>query len=172
MEHLIIGRVIKEWGVNGELKVMPIDIALSDFKEIDTILLQRYVAATKTTETESFEIISKKYLNKTLVIALKGMDSVEKAKLYRHAHIVIETDELPQLEEDEYYQKDLIGLKVMTDSNDKIGQVIEILKTSASDIFVIKDGEKEVLVPVIKQFIDEINIKEGYIKIIPIEGLL
>jgi 16S rRNA processing protein RimM len=172
METAVIGRVVKEWGINGELKIMPIDVSISDFEQIETIMLQRSALNNVSGDVETFEIINKKYISNTIVVALKGLDSIDKARLYRQAQVLIDSEGLPELEQGQYLQHEIIGLSAITVSGQDIGIVCEILQTSASDIFVIRDGDKEVLVPSVKEFIDEINIEKGYIKIRPIEGLL
>ncbi|MBF0542210.1 MAG: 16S rRNA processing protein RimM [Nitrospirae bacterium] len=172
MESAVIGKVVKEWGINGELKIIPIDVTASYFDKIDSIMLQRSVSNETNPQIETFDILNRKYISNTVVTALKGIDSIDKARLYRQALVLIDSEDLPELEEGEYLIHQIIGLSAITISDELIGEVKEILQTSASDIFVIKNGDKEILVPSVKEFIDEINIEKGYIKIRPIEGLL
>lgn len=171
MDPILAGKVIKEWGLNGELKIMPINIAISEFEEIDSIMLSRDTVK-EFEQSETFEILNKKYLSNGIVVTLKGIDTIESARVYRHAHVLIDAKNIPKLGEGEYFKHEIIGLNAITISGENIGRVTEILQTSANDIFIIKDSDKEILIPAVKAFIDEINIEKGYVKIIPIEGLL
>ena len=74
-------------------------------------------------------------------------------------HIAIEASQLPDLGNNEYYQKDLIGLTAKTTQGRILGNVVEILETGANDVFVI-EGNGRHLIPYIDSAIIRIDLAE------------
>ena len=80
---------------------------------------------------------------------------------------------LADLDEGEYYIKDLIGLEVFdAKDNSPVGVLEDVIQNTAQDIYLIKtkDGS-EVLVPAVKEFIKDIDVAAGRIYINFIEGM-
>ncbi len=68
--------------------------------------------------------------------------------------------------------KDLIGCTVKTVSGDLIGKLMEILWLPTNDVYVIRNREEEVLIPVIPEIIKAILLDKKLIIITPMDGLL
>lgn len=67
---------------------------------------------------------------------------------------------------------DLLGATVMSISGDYVGELVDMLTLPANDIYVIENGEKEVLIPVIPEIVKGIDLKNGIVTLAPIDGLL
>ena len=77
------------------------------------------------------------------------------------------------LDEDEFFIADLIGLDVFTVAGEKVGTLKDVLQYSANDVYVVKgDNDKEYLIPSTLKFVPEINIEEKKMIIDPIKGML
>jgi len=109
--------------------------------------------------------------SKCNVITLAECDSRTKAEELRNSGIYIEKKELPELEEGEYYSYQLIGIKVKTTDGEYLGDIAEILSTGSNDVYVVRDGEKEILIPAIEDVIEEIDLEGKIIRVKLIEGL-
>ncbi len=72
----------------------------------------------------------------------------------------------------EIYPDDIIGMDVVTVDHVFIGELMDVLHTSAHDVYVIDCNGKEVLIPAVTEFVNEIDFDEDRIIISPIEGLL
>jgi 16S rRNA processing protein RimM len=53
-----------------------------------------------------------------------------------------------------------------------LGYLDEIIPTPAHDVYVVRQGEREVLLPAVEDVIVEINMEAEVIKVAPPEGLL
>jgi len=53
-----------------------------------------------------------------------------------------------------------------------LGHLREIIATPAHDVYVVRRGEKELLLPAVEEVVTEINLEEGWIKVLPPPGLL
>ena len=82
-------------------------------------------------------------------------------------------DQAVPLGKDEYYIADLIGLDVFTEDGEHLGELIDVLQTGANDVYVVKleDG-REVLLPVIRECIKEVNLEQGEVRVHLMKGLL
>jgi 16S rRNA processing protein RimM len=102
--------------------------------------------------------------NKNIIIKLESVNSSEEVTPYRNQIVYIQSDGLPDLPDGEYYHHQLIGLTVVTESDEVVGKVSEILETGANDVFIVKapDG-KEVLIPVVFDFVLAYLLEEGKI---------
>jgi 16S rRNA processing protein RimM len=165
---MIIGRIIKPWGVNGEIKAQLSDISEDAFAAIDEVALLNSTSALNIT----LNITSRKFRHDCVILKFDGIDSPEAAVHYNGASIEAGGIELPALEEGLYYKHDIIGLDVVATSGESLGKVSDVLSFPANDVYVMDYNGKECLIPAIADVIKEINIAGGYIKIEILEGLL
>lgn len=86
------------------------------------------------------------YEDRTAVEALKGVE----VGIPRHA--------FPETGVDEYYWADLIGLTVVNRQNEGLGTIEELLETGANDVLVVRDGDKERLIPYINAVIVSVDL--------------
>jgi 16S rRNA processing protein RimM len=61
---------------------------------------------------------------------------------------------------------------VIGESGREIGKVEDVLKMPANDVLVVRSGDREVLLPVVKAVIKEVDAESGRITIVEMEGLL
>jgi 16S rRNA processing protein RimM len=86
--------------------------------------------------------------------------------------VLIEKNRSKALPDGEFYWFQIVGLKVFTESGELLGEVKEILPTGSNDVYVVRDGQKEHLIPATESVIREINLKRKMIVIHPLEGLI
>ena len=121
-----IGRIVAPQGLKGDIRVYP----SSDFPERFTEPGKRWLLSPGQIEPRSIELLRGRYLpSKGLyVIELAGIENREQAEALRNSQLLIEQGDRPQLEVDEFYVPDLIGLTVINQLNRKvIGKVISII---------------------------------------------
>jgi 16S rRNA processing protein RimM len=79
---------------------------------------------------------------------------------------------MPELSEGEFYWSDLLGLKVVTDGGECLGVVADIIVTGSNDVYVVKNGKREYMIPALEDVVLDINLDEGIMTVSPPEGLL
>jgi len=84
----------------------------------------------------------------------------------------VRQDQLPETGDDEYYWKDLIGLSVVTCNGLWLGKITRIMETGANDVYLVKNGKQEYLIPAIADVIQRVDLTSGTMTITPLEGLL
>ncbi len=86
--------------------------------------------------------------------------------------LYMDRKELPRLEEDEYYWYELIGMEVCTDSGKSVGTLEKILETGSHDVYVVRKGEQESLIPAIRDVVRKVDVPGRRMIIHAVEGLL
>ncbi len=83
----------------------------------------------------------------------------------------VEEKDLPELEEGEYYSYQLIEMKVETIQGEYLGEIKEIIPTGSNDVYVVRDGTEEILIPAIKDVVKEIDLEKRLVKVELLDGL-
>ena len=91
------------------------------------------------------------------IARFEGVSDRNAAEKLRGTVLTVPRDELPELEETEYYHSDLIGLRVVTDAGEEVGTVQAVANYGATDVIEIEKsprpekGHKTFMVPMTKQ---------------------
>jgi 16S rRNA processing protein RimM len=106
-----------------------------------------------------------------LLLAFDGIDDRNEIESLRDELLSADVD-LSTLAPGEYHYQQLLGSKVLLTSGELIGEVDEIVKLPGQDLLSVTHLGKQVLIPMVKQFIVSIDIDSKTIVINPPEGLL
>lgn len=163
-EWVVVGEFVGPFGIHGEVKLRP----LTDFPERFERTATIYVG-----EKHTPYHVEQAHMHKQLVLLrLAGVASVDAAEQLRGEQVWIPASELTPLQEDQFYLHDVVGLRVQHVNGQPLGVVTDIVSTGASELFVIRDPlDKEVLLPVVKPFVKQIDLAQGVILVDPIPGL-
>jgi len=110
--------------------------------------------------------------NKGVVAKLIGVESRDDAESIKNLDISIKAEQLPQLTDDEYYWRDLVGMQVVTEAGYDLGAVKELFETGSNDVMLIRAnpndafGQKERMVPFLfDQVIKQVDMQARTIKV-------
>ena len=123
-------------------------------------------------ENKTNNLFVESFNSKSNILKFKNIDSKESASKLSKKKIFILRHQMPKLNKGEYYLVDLIGCTVLSDKNEKIGNVDDITSLPANDVIIVKNDNKEYLIPLIDDIIKFIDIKNKKIEIIVMPGLL
>jgi 16S rRNA processing protein RimM len=106
-----------------------------------------------------------------LLVKFENIETPEDAGLYRNQWVYVQTKDVP-LPEGEHYKHEIIGLKVVDENDNLLGELVEILETGANDVYIVRDDSgKEILLPNIPSVILDLNIDSQLMKVHLLEGL-
>ncbi|MEG0830650.1 MAG: ribosome maturation factor RimM [Anaerovoracaceae bacterium] len=163
MNKIKVGKVTSVVGLKGQIKVYPYTEYKEGFEEWDTIYL----------DEEKYTIKSVRYQKNMVVLKLDGIDHIDHAQAQRGKELFIGEEELKPLPKGTYYVKDLLGFPVITQEGETLGVLTDILQNTAQDLYEVElENKKKILIPLVDEFILEINDEEKFIKVRLIEGLL
>ena len=172
-EWLVVGLITSCHGIFGQVKVK----SLSDFEERFIIPGIRWIQ--KENETPSkIELLSgyKQPGKATFVVKLQGINTRNDAEKLKKFKILVKTDKLPKLNNEEFHLLELINMEVKTLENAElkiIGKVIN-LENEQNNLLVIElfQNQKKVLIPFVKEIVPLVDIKNNFLIINPPNGLL
>jgi len=144
-ELISVGEISGVFGIKGWVKVF----SLTDPRE--NIVSYSPWILKKGSEVKQVNLISGKPQGKTVVALIEGVADRNDAELYCGWEILINKNQLPETEDGVYYWADLVGLVVETDQGISLGKVDYLLETGANDVLVVKDDERERLIPFINE---------------------
>lgn len=166
---VLVGKILKEFGLKGEVKVNSFIEPLDEFLALREFYVFLSHGGKKNLKVEN----QRPGGGHTLIIKFKGVDTREIAEELRGLELYVERDILSPLEEGEYYYFQLEGLVVKDEKRGKIGRLTYIYHYPAHDVYEITDDAgKEILLPAVSEFVKEINIEDGEIIVNIPDGLI
>ena len=163
MDYIYVGEIVNTIGLKGELKIR------SDFRYKAKVFVKGaklYINNRK----EEVTIKSHRLHKRFNVVPFLGHLDINEVLGYKAEKVYINKNDLV-LSDNDFLADQLIGLKCYVDGN-LIGSVTEVINNKASDIFIISNGDKEVMVPYVNDFINKIDLTKKEMIINNIPGLL
>lgn len=178
---LEIGTIVAAQGLKGELRVYPD----TDFPERFEKPGERWLLRSPETEPQPVQLLAGRYIpNKGIyVIKLAGVEDRERADELRGCKLMVPETDRPQLAEDEYHVRDLVGLKVVNQlTSEMVGVVVDVIP-AGNDLLVVscpsanndkakKTNDKQVLIPFVNAIVPVVDIENCRVEITPPPGLL
>lgn len=162
-KYLEIGQIVGTHGIKGEVRINPWCDSpdfLASFKVL-------YKDSGKT----AIEVSRARAHQRIVIAKLKGIDNVNDAAVLRNTVLFIDRDDA-EIPKGSYFIQDLIGCEVRDiDSGEVLGTVSDVSQTGANDVWHIKRGEKEYLIPAIPDVVIETDVENSLIKIRPLKGI-
>ena len=167
MEQLLqVGVISSTHGVRGEVKVFPTTDDPQRFKSLKNVILDTGK------EQIPLEIQGVKFFKQFVILKFKGIDNINDIERYKRRSLFVKREDAVELEEDEYYIADLIGMDVITDEGEE-GKLVDVIETGANEVYVVEfDKYGEVLIPAIHDCILDVDIETMSMKVHLLEGLV
>lgn len=160
-DSVTIGIVLRPHGIRGEVVVEPLTDNENRFASLEDVRVVRPSGS-----SARLKIASMFPHKGRLVIQFEGIKSIEDAEALRAAELRIPIASLPALPAGSYYHHELRGLEVRVESGASIGTVTDLWETGATPVLVIHDEKaRETLLPLVDEFVLEVNVKGGFMKV-------
>lgn len=162
-----VGTIVGVFGIKGYLKVRPISGLQDRFRRLRDVYVGR-------TDADAVpEKVADVLIHRTSVlIRLDSVPDRTAAETLRGKILFVGEKDVVKPGRGSHFLHEIIGCEVVTEDGRKIGTVCDVVKFPAQDIWVVRDGEKEYMIPAVKEFIADVDIGQRRIVITPIEGLL
>ncbi|MFY9214794.1 MAG: ribosome maturation factor RimM [Tissierellaceae bacterium] len=166
MEFTIIGKITNTHGIKGEVRVYPLTDNIERFSDLDKV----YIGEAK----RQASVKTVKYHKGLAILGFEEFDNINQVLDFKDQYLYIDDEDRIVLPEDRYFIFDLIGCEVFDMANKSIGHIVDVILNMGNDVYVIKNhkGDKEYLIPAVKEFIKTIDIDKKKIVIDPIEGMI
>lgn len=167
-EDVVIARIVKARGIRGEVACHIETDFPERFQSLDRVTIQMPDGRRLALALEDHW-----FHKDRVVLKFEGYDTMTAAEELVGGRLVISEADGLDLEEDEFYEYQVVGMNVVTIDGEKIGIVTRLMRTGGTDLLVIEGGSgREILVPFADDICTEIDVKAKLITINPPEGLL
>lgn len=162
--YLEIGKIVGTHGVRGMVRIQPWCDGIEFLKGVKNYYTDNsgsdYLVCERVAENGN-----------VFIAKFKGVDTIEKAEEYRGKVLYIARNDV-KLEKGRYFIQDIIECTVYDNESGEIyGVVSDVSSTGANDVWHIKKGDKEYLIPVIPPVVKYVDVDTGVIKITALEGI-
>ena len=161
MKEVYLGNIVNTHGIKGEVRI------LSDFKYKNLVFVpgfRLYIGKNK----EELVIKSYRKHKNFDMVTFEGINDINDVLGYKGEPVYINRDDVLV---DGYINEDIIGFEVY--SSDKlIGNILNIINNGAHDILVIDGKNKRHMIPLVDEFISNVDINNSKVYVKEIEGLI
>lgn len=161
-----MGKIVNTHGVKGEIKIYPYTDDLDKFEFFDYLYIEGFGKA-------KYLIESSRVHKNMVLLKFKGYDDINKITELLNKNVYIERKDSPD-DGEGHYVVDLIGCEILDENGDLLGHLKDVLQNTAQDLYEIKkvsDG-KIFYIPVVDEFVKQIDIKQKKITVHLIEGMM
>jgi len=167
MKHdlIEIARIKGPHGLRGKMRLIPYGDSFEQFKQYTHLIIGPH--------GNPIKMLSCSRKKGQYIVELDGITDISQVEELKGETIYVRRNWLQELEEDEYYWADLIGLQVIDTQGKLLGKIVRIFSTGSNDVYVV-DHFKQYFIPATLDVIKEISMKKSMIVIDAslLEGLI
>ena len=159
-EFIEAGEIVNTHGIRGEVRILSWLDSPEYLKSFKTL----YVDA------KPLRVRAARVHKGAVIAALEGVEDMNAAMALKHETVYIDRADA-HLPEGGYFLSDLLGARVVSDTGEELGELADVLERPANNVYVVRGGAGERLIPDVPEFILEKNAEQGRITVHLIEGL-
>jgi 16S rRNA processing protein RimM len=160
------GAVLRPHGIRGEVIV---DLK-RDLIEFVTAGCELRVTSRKGEESRLEVELAREHRGR-LIVKFKTFETRDDAEALRAFAVWMTREQIGPLEPDRWFVQDIVGIAVLTDEGEHLGEIAEVLSMPANDVYVVIGERGEILLPAIEEVIREVDLEQGTMLVHLIEGL-
>ena len=149
-----VGTIRRPVGLKGELVVGPTGGDPDRFAPNSRLVL-------RTEPPREVRIVRSRPYRDGVAVVLAGIESIEEAESLRGVELAVAADSLPALPDGTYYHFQVLGLTVIDAAGAELGRVESILQTGSNDVYCVRQGPEEILIPAVKDFVERVDLESG-----------
>ncbi len=156
LDYICIGRILKPYGLVGEVKVEPSSFDLDRHEDLKKVFYRK----SKLTPAQTLEVRGSRLHQEYWFLKFKGFRTPEKAKELSGCELLIHSEDRLPLPEDLIYISDLIGFDAVSEQGETIGPVTQVIENAANELILVDYKGKEITIPWVPGFVKEIQKSE------------
>ena len=154
-KYLECAEVAGTHGVRGAMRLQ----SRCDSPEVLASLKTLYIL--RAGEYQPIKVLHASLQKNMVLVTLDGVDTIEAAAAMRGAVLYADREDF-NLGEDDYFIADLIGLPVLDfETGESYGELAEVLSPGAHQVYLIKSGGGDFMIPCVPEFVREIVVTDG-----------
>jgi 16S rRNA processing protein RimM len=166
-EMVTIGKIDRPFGVHGAVKVRSLSDRPGRFEQLAAVRV-----TDRGGQTLDRAIRHVRRAGSSYIVEFEGITTPEEAGMLRGAWLQVPRP-VPSVQEgDAWYECDLVGMTVTDEAGHELGRLETIWELPAHPVLVIKQGDREVLIPAVKEFVRGVDVAHARMTVRAIEGLI
>ena len=163
--YLTVGFIRRPHGTRGEL-IMDIH---TDFPDQLKAGARVFVGE----DHQPMRLATTRFHGSAMLVSFRGKDTPEKVGHLRNTWVYLTSADLPHLPGGGVYRHQIIGMRVVTDTGEELGQLEDVFDTGANKVYVVKTPDnKEILLPAIPDVILDVDLSAREVRVHLIDGLI
>jgi 16S rRNA processing protein RimM len=168
VEHVVIAKIVKARGIRGEVACEVLSDVADRFRQLNLV-----AALMPDQRLIQLEIERYWYQKSRVILKFRGIDTMSAAETLVGGRLVVEEAERGSLNDEEFFEDDLVGAMVISVAGENVGTVTSFLKTGGTDVLVVRDAAgNERLIPFADEICTEVDVSAKRITVDPPVGLL
>ncbi|OYW69482.1 MAG: ribosome maturation factor RimM [Aerococcus viridans] len=171
-QYYLVGKIVNTQALRGEVRVM----ATTDFPEERFKIGATLAIFNGNKLVETVEVDGHRLHKNFNLLHFKGKDNINDVEKFKGFDLKVAGTEreADDLDENEFYYDDIIGLEVYTTDETYLGKVREITSLPSNDVWAIQrpNKGKDILIPYIEDIVLEIDLDDNRVVIDPMDGLI
>lgn len=164
-----IGKLIKPFGIKGEMKTVFYVDENRDLEVFSAFYVKDKLSAT------GYKIIVFELMwenNGKIIVNIEGCNDRNTADTFRELEVFVDEAEFPELEQGDYYIKDLLGLDVVQ-NGEKLGEIDNFIDVANSSFAIVRlTNGKEFAMPFNDEYLVGVDIDDKKISVRNTEELI
>jgi 16S rRNA processing protein RimM len=161
-----LARITKTHALVGEFRAHPLSGESENLGRLASVVV-RYASGA----TREFVIERARPQKGFFLMKLAGVDRIEDAEKLIGLEILAPAEVLSPLDEGEFYWYQLVGLTVVTHDARPLGRVESLFATGSNDVLVVKDGERERLIPYTDDAVESVDLESKTLRLKNLDGI-
>jgi 16S rRNA processing protein RimM len=161
-----LGSIQKTHGIKGEVVIyLDVDDPI-EYEDMESVFVEIKG------QLVPYFIENLRFQRDTVIVKFEEIDTIDKAQVLTGCKLFMTLDNLPELEEGQFYYHDIIGYTVRDAKAGLLGEIIDFYELPQHDILAMLYQSREILIPVSDEIITSVNHKKKELETLLPEGLL
>ena len=156
-EYIEVGQIVKPQGIKGEVKLIPMTDDPMRFEGENTFFFEENGAYTPVTARFS------RFDGQAVYLFIDGVNDRNAAEELRGRYLLADRAHAAQLDEDEFFIVDLIGISGFDETGKSYGTLTDVMQPGGNDVYVFVDkkARREYLIPALKSVVISTDPEKG-----------
>lgn len=160
-KFLEAGQIVNTHGIQGEVKIVPWCDSPEFLCSFSTLYIDGAPIKVQAARPHKGNVLAR----------LEGVADVNAAMRLKGKTVSIDRTGV-ELPDGRHFLADLMGLEVRdAETGTVLGTIHDILTPPAHEVYVVRGGGKEYMIPAVDEFVKEIDVDGGFIRVKLIEGM-
>ncbi len=173
-ELLAVGRIVKAFGIRGDVIVRPMTDNPDRFRTLKHVFLGRHEDVVRQADTPAEQTTIEYVHIDARGVRLRLSSIPDRTAAERSVGLLLliaQTDRV-HLEEGRYFVHELVGLTVVNEGGETLGILAEVMRMPAHDVYVVRTEEHEFMIPAVSEFVRAVDMGARTMTVRLIDGML